>query len=186
MQSAATSATPAEAYVREAFDRYGAGRRHCEALHGWGFGTAISRAQGSRRPAPLPDQQFRSEGFSRPDLRRAAAVSVCGAPRRWATGTSTALSCWSWAQRSRGEMAELRAAHPHVPFLVPGIGAQGGDLKAHSLRVWMRRAPDCCSALRAASFTPAAATAAASPCAAAELDNAAINFERTKTRVRAR
>jgi orotidine-5'-phosphate decarboxylase len=28
------------------------------------------------------------------------------------------------------EMAELRRAHPDVPFLVPGIGAQGGDLEA--------------------------------------------------------
>jgi orotidine-5'-phosphate decarboxylase len=28
------------------------------------------------------------------------------------------------------EMAELRAAHPELPFLVPGIGAQGGDLPA--------------------------------------------------------
>jgi orotidine-5'-phosphate decarboxylase len=28
------------------------------------------------------------------------------------------------------EIAELRAAHPNVTFLVPGIGAQNGDLKA--------------------------------------------------------
>jgi orotidine-5'-phosphate decarboxylase len=28
------------------------------------------------------------------------------------------------------EMADLRRAHPEVPFLVPGIGAQGGDLEA--------------------------------------------------------
>jgi orotidine-5'-phosphate decarboxylase len=28
------------------------------------------------------------------------------------------------------EMADLRMAHPEVPFLVPGIGAQGGDLDA--------------------------------------------------------
>ena len=28
------------------------------------------------------------------------------------------------------EMAELRRAHPELPFLVPGIGAQGGDLQA--------------------------------------------------------
>ncbi len=28
------------------------------------------------------------------------------------------------------EMAELRRAHPELPFLVPGIGAQGGDLEA--------------------------------------------------------
>jgi orotidine-5'-phosphate decarboxylase len=26
------------------------------------------------------------------------------------------------------EMADLRRAHPSIPFLVPGIGAQGGDL----------------------------------------------------------
>jgi orotidine-5'-phosphate decarboxylase len=26
------------------------------------------------------------------------------------------------------EMAELRRAHPELSFLVPGIGAQGGDL----------------------------------------------------------
>ena len=28
------------------------------------------------------------------------------------------------------EMAALRQAHPDIPFLVPGIGAQGGDLAA--------------------------------------------------------
>jgi orotidine-5'-phosphate decarboxylase len=28
------------------------------------------------------------------------------------------------------EMADLRLAHPDLPFLVPGIGAQGGDLEA--------------------------------------------------------
>ena len=28
------------------------------------------------------------------------------------------------------EMADLRRAHPDLPFLVPGIGAQGGDLEA--------------------------------------------------------
>jgi len=28
------------------------------------------------------------------------------------------------------EMAALRQAHPEIPFLVPGIGTQGGDLAA--------------------------------------------------------
>jgi orotidine-5'-phosphate decarboxylase len=27
-------------------------------------------------------------------------------------------------------MAALRKSHPEIPFLVPGIGAQGGDLAA--------------------------------------------------------
>ena len=31
-----------------------------------------------------------------------------------------------------GEMAALRARHPDMPFLVPGVGAQGGDVAAAS------------------------------------------------------
>jgi orotidine-5'-phosphate decarboxylase len=29
-----------------------------------------------------------------------------------------------------GEMAELREQHPDMPFLIPGVGAQGGDVEA--------------------------------------------------------
>ena len=29
-----------------------------------------------------------------------------------------------------GEMAELRRQHPDMPFLIPGVGAQGGDVAA--------------------------------------------------------
>lgn len=29
-----------------------------------------------------------------------------------------------------GEMAELRKQHPDMPFLIPGVGAQGGDVEA--------------------------------------------------------
>jgi orotidine-5'-phosphate decarboxylase len=29
-----------------------------------------------------------------------------------------------------GEMAELRGQHPDMPFLIPGVGAQGGDVEA--------------------------------------------------------
>ncbi|MBT3941479.1 MAG: orotidine-5'-phosphate decarboxylase [Chloroflexi bacterium] len=29
-----------------------------------------------------------------------------------------------------GEMTELRAQHPDMPFLIPGVGAQGGDVEA--------------------------------------------------------
>ena len=82
------------------------------------------------------------------------------------------------------EMAELRAAHPEVPFLVPGIGAQGGDLKATlGAGLDAQGAGLLLSASRSIIYA-GGGTAAAIRAAAAGL-HAAINFERTKTRVRA-
>ena len=46
------------------------------------------------------------------------------------------------------EMAELRRAHPEIGFLVPGIGAQGGDLDARSRPDSMRAARAFCSVPR--------------------------------------
>ena len=56
----------AEAYAREAFDRYQRRRRHRQSLHGRGLGAAVSGAPGSRRhPDSVPHQQSRRQGFSR-------------------------------------------------------------------------------------------------------------------------
>ena len=83
------------------------------------------------------------------------------------------------------EMAELRAAHPNVTFLVPGIGAQGGDLQATlAAGLDAHGAGLLISASR--SIIYAGGGAAASIRAAAEELHAAINFERVKTRSRDR
>jgi orotidine-5'-phosphate decarboxylase len=79
------------------------------------------------------------------------------------------------------EMAELRAAHPRVPFLVPGIGAQGGDLKA-TLAAGLDAdgAGLLISASRSIIYA-GGGTASAIRAAAEEL-HAAINHERSKAR----
>ena len=49
---------------------------------------------------------------------------------RRANGTRTATACWSSARRGPSELAEVRAIVGDMPLLVPGIGAQGGDVEA--------------------------------------------------------
>lgn len=79
------------------------------------------------------------------------------------------------------EMAELRAAHPQLPFLVPGIGAQGGDLQATlASGLDAHGAGLLISASR--SIIYAGGGTAVSIRAAAEELHAAINYERAKTR----
>ncbi|HEY2676255.1 MAG TPA: orotidine-5'-phosphate decarboxylase [Steroidobacteraceae bacterium] len=77
------------------------------------------------------------------------------------------------------EMAQLRAAHPELPFLVPGIGAQGGDLRA-TLEAGLdsRGRGLLISASRSIIYAGGGAAAAIRG-AAAEL-HAAINLERAK------
>jgi orotidine-5'-phosphate decarboxylase len=77
------------------------------------------------------------------------------------------------------EMAELRQAHPELPFLVPGVGAQGGDLEellsagldAHGAGLLISASR---SIIYAGGGSPAGIREAA-----AEL-HAAINFNRTR------
>jgi orotidine-5'-phosphate decarboxylase len=79
------------------------------------------------------------------------------------------------------EMAELRAAHPQLPFLVPGIGAQGGDLQATlAAGLDAHGAGLLISASR--SIIYAGGGTAVRIRAAAEELHAAINYERAKTR----
>ena len=82
------------------------------------------------------------------------------------------------------EMAALRAAHPTVPFLVPGIGAQGGDLEATlTAGLDAQGAGLLISASRSIIYAGGGAPAAIRA-AAAEL-HAAINRQRTKPRTAA-
>jgi orotidine-5'-phosphate decarboxylase len=119
----------AEAYAREAFDRYGADAVTVNPYMG----------EDSVRPFLLrPDRgAILLCRTSNPGAKDFQDLSVDGMPlyRRVA-----ALAAGHWNEHRNlmlvvgatypREMADLRRAHPEVSFLVPGIGAQGGDLDA--------------------------------------------------------
>jgi orotidine-5'-phosphate decarboxylase len=75
------------------------------------------------------------------------------------------------------EMAELRRAHPDVTFLVPGIGAQGGDLEATLAAGLDARGAGLLISSSRGLIYAGGGTAAAIRGATAEL-NAAINRQR--------
>jgi len=119
----------AEAYAREAFDRYGADA------------VTVSPYMGEDSLAPFLSRPDRGAVLlcrtSNPGARDFQDLMVDGVPlyRRVAERAAT-----RWNARRNlmlvvgatypAEMAELRKAHPELWFLVPGIGAQGGDLEA--------------------------------------------------------
>jgi orotidine-5'-phosphate decarboxylase len=115
----------AEAYAREAFVRYKT------VNHYMGEDSVRPFVQDARFGAVLLCRT------SNPGARDFQDLQVDGLPlyRRVAERAANA-----WNQHGNlmlvvgatvpAEMAELRRAHPLMPFLVPGIGAQGGDLQA--------------------------------------------------------
>ena len=118
----------AEAYAREAFDRYGADA------------VTVSPYMGEDSIRPFLARPDRGAILlcrtSNPGARDFQDLMVDGLPlyRR------VAERALRWNERRNlmlvvgatypQEMSELRNAHPDVSFLVPGIGAQGGDLDA--------------------------------------------------------
>lgn len=119
----------AEAYAREAFDRYGADA------------VTVNPYMGADSVLPFltrPDKgalllcrtsnpgakDFQDLSFDGLPLYRHVAMH---AAQHWNQHGNLMLVVGATVPR---EMSALRAAHPHLPFLVPGIGAQGGDLKA--------------------------------------------------------
>ncbi len=95
----------AEAYASEAFDRYGADAVTVNPY----MGEDSVRPFLARRDRGLPLYRRVAERADRYWNENKNLMLVVGA---------------TWP----GEMAELRRAHPGLWFLVPGIGAQGGDL----------------------------------------------------------
>lgn len=119
----------AEAYAREAFDRYGAdavtinpymGEDSVEPFLARAERGAILLCRTSN-PGARDFQDLDCGGLPlyRHVARRAA--------ERWNARRNLMLVVGATFP---AEMAQLRAAHPDLPFLVPGIGAQGGDLEA--------------------------------------------------------
>jgi orotidine-5'-phosphate decarboxylase len=117
----------AEAYAREAFERYGADA------------VTVNPYMGEDSVLPFLARPDRGAVLlcrtSNPGARDFQDLLVDGRPlyRRVA---ERAASQWNGHQNLMlvvgatcpSEMAELRRAHPALWFLVPGIGAQGGDL----------------------------------------------------------
>lgn len=117
----------AQAYAREAFDRYGADA------------VTINPYMGEDSVRPFLARPDRGAILlcrtSNPGARDFQDLLIDGLPlyRRVA---ERAARHWNALQNLMlvvgatypAEMAELREAHPELFFLVPGIGAQGGDL----------------------------------------------------------
>jgi orotidine-5'-phosphate decarboxylase len=119
----------AEAYVREAFDRYGADAVTVNPYMGADsvqpFLTRPDRgALLLCRTSNPGAKDFQDLSFDGLPLYRHVAKH---AAQHWNRHGNLMLVVGATVPH---EMAELRAAHPDLPFLVPGIGAQGGDLKA--------------------------------------------------------
>jgi orotidine-5'-phosphate decarboxylase len=119
----------AEAYAREAFDRYGADAVTVNPYMGEDsvrpFLARPDRAAillcRTSNPGAEDFQDLLVDG--QPLYRRVAQRAAA----HWNTHGNLMLVVGATYPR---EMADLRMAHPEVPFLVPGIGAQGGDLDA--------------------------------------------------------
>jgi orotidine-5'-phosphate decarboxylase len=119
----------AEAYAREAFDRYGADAVTVNPyLGGDSVRPFLARPDRAAillcrtsNPGGEDFQDLLIDGL--PLYRRVAQRAAA----QWNGHGNLMLVVGATYPR---EMADLRMAHPEVPFLVPGIGAQGGDLDA--------------------------------------------------------
>jgi orotidine-5'-phosphate decarboxylase len=119
----------AEAYAREAFERYGADAVTVNPYMGEDAvrpflarkdrGVLLLCRTSNSGARDFQDLRFDGLPLYRHVARHAAD--------RWNEHGNLMLVVGATVPR---EMAELREAHPQMPFLVPGIGAQGGDLKA--------------------------------------------------------
>ena len=119
----------AERYAIEAFERYGADAVTVNPYLGGGFARALpasmrTRASSSCAAPPIP-------------ARRDLQDLQIGGRKLYHVGGGAGRAR-SWNSRGNcllvvgatypGSLAEVRAIVGHMPFLVPGVGAQGGDV----------------------------------------------------------
>jgi orotidine-5'-phosphate decarboxylase len=119
----------AEAYAREAFDRYGADAVTVNPYMGEdSVRPFLARKDRGAvilcRTSNTGGQDFQDLLLDGLPLYRHIAQRATGP---WNEFGNVMLVVGATVPE---ELGELRAAHPQVTFLVPGIGAQGGDLKA--------------------------------------------------------
>jgi orotidine-5'-phosphate decarboxylase len=173
----------AEAYAREAFDRYGADA------------VTVNPYMGEDSVRPFLARKDRGAlvlcRTSNPGAKDFQSLMLEGLPlyrhvARRATGPWNEFgNCMLVVGATAPtEMAELRAAHPDVTFLVPGIGAQSGDLQAVLAAGLDARGSGLLISASRSIIYAGGGSAAAIRAAAATL-NAQINLERGKRGVRA-
>jgi orotidine-5'-phosphate decarboxylase len=119
----------AEAYAKEAFDRYGADGVTVNPYMGEdSVRPFLVRADKGAlilcRTSNLGGKDFQNLLLDGLPLYRHVAQR---AAMNWNELGNAMLVVGATVPQ---EMAQLRAAHPTLPFLVPGIGAQNGDLQA--------------------------------------------------------
>lgn len=119
----------AECYVKEAFDRYKA-----DAL-------TVNPYLGFDSLQPFLDKKDKGIIIlcrtSNPGARDLQDLQVDGKPLYWQVANK-AINEWNKNKNVllvvgatyAKELAEIRALSDEIPFLVPGIGAQGGDIEA--------------------------------------------------------
>jgi orotidine-5'-phosphate decarboxylase len=119
----------AEAYAKEAFDRYGADA------------VTVNPYMGEDSVRPFLTRKdkgalilCRTSNFGGKDFQNLVLEGLPlyrhvakRAATQWNGNANVMLVVGATVPQ---EMAELRAAHPDLAFLVPGIGAQDGDLQA--------------------------------------------------------
>jgi orotidine-5'-phosphate decarboxylase len=126
----------AEMYAKEAFDRYQADCVTVNPYLGWDsiqpfvarpeHGAVVLCRTSNASGGQLQDCAENGE----PLYLRVARLAA----REWNAHQNLLLVVGAtWPE----ELAKVRAVAPELPFLVPGIGAQGGDL-AQSVRLGMR------------------------------------------------
>jgi orotidine-5'-phosphate decarboxylase len=173
----------AEAYAREAFDRYGAD------------GVTVNPFMGEDSVRPFLARKDRGALIlcrtSNPGAKDFQDLMLEGEPlyrhvARRATGPWNEFNnvMLVVGATAPAEMAELRAAHPDVTFLVPGIGAQSGDLQAVLAAGLDARGFGLLISASRSIIYAGGGSAAAIRAAAAAL-RAEINLERGKRGVRA-
>jgi orotidine-5'-phosphate decarboxylase len=119
----------AEAYAKEAFDRYGADAVTVNPYMGEdSVRPFLARPDKGAlilcRTSNLGGKDFQNLLLEGLPLYRHVANR---AATQWNEHGNVMLVVGATVPQ---EMAELRAAHPDISFLVPGIGAQNGDLQA--------------------------------------------------------
>jgi orotidine-5'-phosphate decarboxylase len=145
----------AEQYAKEAFERYGADAVTLSPFMGFDSIQPYLKYEG--KGAFL---LCRTSNPGGDDLQNQRLASVEGQPRLYEHVARLAQGPWNTngqlglvvGATYPAEIEGVRKVAPHVPLLIPGIGAQGGDAVATVKAGWRADAPIVVSSSRAILF----------------------------------